>query len=123
MFVQLCILVFLSYPLIRANAHDVWEMSHRYGGWSAVGTAWAQLFVLVFAEANTAISDEFKHQLGRALVTTPAFWMLQALTGLIIYRWLRTRKRGFEAEELSDHTIRLQFNHRKVSIETVRFEL
>lgn len=92
------------------NFHDAWELSHRYAGWSAIAIAWVQVFLLVSAQAQyTTESGKLAYwRFGRILSTTPPFYMLSASTILIVYPWLRTRKRTFQVEALSSHAVLLR---------------
>ena len=111
------ILVVLSHPRIRIHFHDVWELSHRYAGWTSIAIVWAQIFIICSAGASRESRGEYIRSMGSVLITTPAFWLLAAITALIIYPWLHLRRRTFESEQLSSHAIRLKFNYRKVSFQ------
>ena len=100
----LVLIILLSHPTIRRAKHDLWEASHRFGGWTAVVLVWAQAIVLVVARAHDA-----QLPIRKVLFKTPTFWFLVIITACLIYPWLRLRKRNVQAEVLSSHAIRLYF--------------
>lgn len=105
----LVMMIGLSHPSIRARLHDIWEISHRFGGWSAVALVWAQLWVIFAAEAKSLDTH-----VGKIALVSPAFWFLCAITLMIIYPWLRLRRVKVETDRLSSHAAILRFpNHRR----------
>ena len=109
MLADFLVLIVMAMPKLRVRFHDQWEMSHRFGGWFAVLIVWTQIALLVL-EQSFAQSRSY----GYCLVTQPAFWFLAAITLMIIYPWIRLRRRKVEAEKLSDHAVRLNFpNHKR----------
>ncbi|GAB3673238.1 ferredoxin reductase domain-containing protein [Angustibacter aerolatus] len=70
----------LAAPAVRHRRHDLFEMSHRYGGWSALLLLWAQ-----------------------ALLTGHAVWVLVLLTVLVAVPWLRLRRVPVQVERPSGH--------------------
>jgi hypothetical protein len=101
------ILILMSHPKIRRKYHDVWERSHRYGGWTAVALVWAQLFLLVVASKGTE-----HHPLSSRLIRLPSFWLLILITLCLIYPWLRVKRLPVNATKLSDHATQLRFTDR-----------
>lgn len=97
------VLIIMSYPSIRQRFHNLWEQTHRFAGWTAIGLIWAQTILIAVAEARKGSN------LGKILLTTPAFWFLCLITLTIIYPWLRLRHRTFTVEPLSTHATRLHF--------------
>jgi hypothetical protein len=100
----LVLIMFLSHPSIRRAKHDLWEASHRFGGWTAIILVWSQALILVVAQAHAA-----QLSISKVLVKTPIFWFLVIITACLIYPWLRLRRRKVQAEVLSSHAIRLYF--------------
>lgn len=105
--ILLALMVCGAHPKIRRRWHNQWELSHRYGGWMTVALFWAQILVLVIARAKQDTSS-----VGRTLVVTPAFWFLVIVALVLIYPWLRLRRRKVRSEKLSDHAVRLHFEDR-----------
>lgn len=64
MLILLCIIVFMSHPIIGVNFHNVWELSHRYAGWTAIALAWVLVFLIVAAEAQTMAGENVYSQIG-----------------------------------------------------------
>ncbi|KAK3686789.1 hypothetical protein LTR37_019468 [Vermiconidia calcicola] len=105
----LILIIAMAHPFIRRRWHNKWELSHRYGGWAAIAFVWAQTLILVISQAQQA-----SQSIGKTLATTPTFYFLLLITVILIYPWLRLRKRKFEAEKLSSHAVRLHFNDRSL---------
>lgn len=102
----ICLLamVGLSHPWFRGQYHDIWELSHRFLGWTITSIIWAQVFLL---------SSTSKKSLGSALLRSPLFWMVTIVTLLLIYPWGIMRHRTFTATQLSSHALRLDFDYRR----------
>jgi len=99
-----------SHPYIRKRWTKHWEISHRYGGWTAILLSWAQTVIMCVAQAR---QDHVS--LGLALAQSPSFWILITISHCLIYPWLRLRRRRVEAEQLSNHAVRLWFDDKKIS--------
>lgn len=97
-------IVLLSLPRVRARYHDAWELSHRFLGWLAVALFWAQVLLLTQHSA--------RQDYGAALIRTPSFWNLVAMTAMLVYPWLRLRRWTFTATLLSGHALQLSFPNR-----------
>ncbi|KAL5524650.1 hypothetical protein ACEPAF_9790 [Sanghuangporus sanghuang] len=98
-------IVAFAYPKFRIIAHDRFERTHRFLGWTAVILVWSQVVLL------TNDYREFDQTLGQALVASAAFWLAVILTLSIILPWVRLRKVPVRAEVLSPHAIRLNFDY------------
>jgi hypothetical protein len=98
-------IVGLSLPRVRARYHDTWELSHRFLGWLAVLLFWAQ--ILLLTDYTAAIDPAVSFT--TTLVQTPTFWILVALTALLVYPWLLLRRWTFTATPLSEHALQLSF--------------
>ena len=97
-------IVIFAQPAMRFKSHDVFEFSHRFGGWIAITFFWPLFFL--FAEKARDISHQ---SLGQYLASLPAFWIILFLTATLIWPWLYLRKIPIRPEYLSDHAIRLHF--------------
>ncbi|KAK5683268.1 hypothetical protein LTS10_004799 [Elasticomyces elasticus] len=102
--VLLAALIALSHPSIRRRYHNFWELSHRYGGWTAIALVWSQMVIVAVADARAA--GQF---VGRALLHLPLFYFLIVITCCLIYPWLRIKRLTVNAEYLSAHATQLQF--------------
>ncbi|KAK3995695.1 putative NRPS-like enzyme [Cladorrhinum sp. PSN332] len=98
-----------AHPHLRRTMHNWFEGVHRFMGWLAVLLFWAQVMLLT-AEGTSGTEQSF----GKALLVSPNFWMLAVITGLIVYPWTRLRMREVEAEVLSPHCVKLNFDYRDV---------
>jgi hypothetical protein len=96
-----------AYPHFRRVMHNWFEGIHRFAGWLAVLLFWAQVMLLT-SDATQASGVPF----GRALVVSPNFWMLIAITLLVIYPWTLLHLRPVESEVLSSHCLKLTFRYR-----------
>ncbi|KAK1770785.1 hypothetical protein QBC33DRAFT_216703 [Phialemonium atrogriseum] len=99
-------IIIFAHPRLRSVIHNWFEGVHRFMGWTVVLLFWAQIMLLT-VDAAASRSIPF----GTVLITSPPFWMLLAITLLIIYPWTRLRLRDVEAEVLSDHCVKLNFNY------------
>ncbi|KAK1756743.1 hypothetical protein QBC47DRAFT_459453 [Echria macrotheca] len=104
--VSMCI---TAHPRIRVLVHNWFEGIHRYMGWLSVLLFWAQNVLLAVASTQGTSAN-----VGHALLVSPNFWMLIIITLLVIYPWSRMRLRDVEAEVLSEHCVKLNFNYRDV---------
>ncbi|TKA41200.1 hypothetical protein B0A54_07722 [Friedmanniomyces endolithicus] len=86
-------LTVLSHPSIRRRYHNQWELSHRYGGWTAVALVWP---------------------LAETLLHLPTFYFLVAITICLLYPWLRLKRLPVSATYLSTHATRLNFTDRTI---------
>ncbi|KAF9256543.1 nonribosomal peptide synthetase 12 [Marasmius fiardii PR-910] len=98
-------IVIFAHPSLRLKRHDFFERVHRFMGWAAAVLVWAQVILLI---------NDYKgpnQTLGKALRTSPSFWLVVIFTGSLILPWLRLRKVNVRAEALSNHAIRLYFDY------------
>ena len=94
----------LSHPTIRAKHHDIWEMSHRFGGWTVLILLWVQT-ALATKDLNQGVASS------QAYLTSPPIWLLSIATAAIIFPWLHLRKVPVRSEVLSNHAVRLWFDY------------
>ncbi|KAJ4350103.1 uncharacterized protein N0V89_008724 [Didymosphaeria variabile] len=93
-----------SHPTFRAKHHDIWEMTHRFGGWTALILLWVQSF-LAAKDLASGVAPS------RAYLTSPGIWLLTVATCAIIFPWLFLRKVPVRSEVLSNHAVRLWFDY------------
>jgi hypothetical protein len=103
------VLILLAYPSIRSLHHNAWEWSHRFAGWASVVVFWAQIIIVSFEVGHIEHINP-----GMVLLTTPAFYSLCCIMYLLTYPWLRLRRRTFEIEKISNHSVRLWLHHDKL---------
>lgn len=96
----------LAHPTFRVKAHNHFELTHRFAGWTALALFWVQTFVQVADTRSSA------HQsLGYILPRTPGIWLLTVATASIVLPWINLRKVEVKSEVLSPHAVRLHFNY------------
>jgi hypothetical protein len=100
----LLFMLVMAMPQIRARYHNRFELSHRFGGWTALLLFWVQSVLFI----NDQRGDM---PLARALLLAPAFWMLLILTFSIALPWLRLRKVPVRIERPSSHVALTRFSY------------
>ncbi|KAM0703044.1 hypothetical protein Q7P35_009818 [Cladosporium inversicolor] len=108
----LVIVVLGALPQVRRRHHNLFENTHRIGGWVSVLLYWPTL--LLFVQDHDGLSDADGRALLLSLLRTPTFWMLIVITMNIAYPWILLRKVDVvRVESLSDHAIRVYFSPRE----------
>jgi hypothetical protein len=82
----LIVVVLCALPPVRARAHNVFELTHRFGGWTAVGLFWVLTVHLVPAGPGSW-----------------QIWLLGLVTASIFWPWLRLRRVPVTVERPSSH--------------------
>ncbi|BCJ62965.1 hypothetical protein [Micromonospora endophytica] len=95
--VLLLAIVGTALPPLRARRHDLFERTHRFGGWAVLVLLWIQAALLAGGVA--------------ALASTPPGWVLAGLTVSIALPWLRLRKVPIRVERPSAHVALVHFDH------------
>jgi len=112
---MIVVMIVFAMPYVRQKIHNLFELVHRFGGWSIQGLVWVQ--VIAFA---TVIADTNKENIGQVLIHLPAFWILGVIFCFTLYPWLRLRKVNVQVESLSKHAVRIWFNGYIKPIRTIR---
>ncbi len=73
-------------PPVRARVHNVFELTHRFGGWTSVGLFWALTVHLMHGDLGAW-----------------QIWLLGLITASIVWPWLRLRRVPVTVERLSSH--------------------
>jgi hypothetical protein len=108
----LVIVVLGALPQARRRHHNLFENTHRIGGWVSVLLYWPTL--LLFVQDHDGLSDTEGRALLLSLSRTPTFWMLIVITMNVAYPWMLLRKVDVvKVESLSDHAIRVYFSPRE----------
>jgi len=112
---MIVIMIACAMPYVRQKIHNLFELVHRFGGWSIQGLVWVQVvaFAIVIADTN-------EESIGLALINLPAFWILGVIFGFTLYPWLRLRKVNVQVESLSKHAVRIWFDGYIKPIRTIR---
>ena len=100
----LLLIVFLSLPSMRERHHDLFERSHRLGGWTALALFWLQTVLFVDDQRGDVA-------LGDALLSAPGFWTLVVVTFSIALPWLRLRRVPLEIATPSSHVAIARFDY------------
>jgi hypothetical protein len=82
----LIVVVLCALPPVRARAHNVFELTHRFGGWTATGLFWALTLHLLHADPGAW-----------------QIWLLAVITASIAWPWLRLRRVPVTVQRLSSH--------------------
>ncbi|KAG8051359.1 hypothetical protein GUJ93_ZPchr0001g29808 [Zizania palustris] len=80
---------FAAFPLMRHLHHNVFERTHRFAGWSALGLLWA--FVVLSAGYDQE-SRTYSRLTGVALAKRQDLWLAAAITFFTILPWLTVRR-------------------------------
>jgi hypothetical protein len=85
------LVVVCATPQVRMRAHNVFELSHRFAGWTSIGLFWAL----------TAQLDPPSWQV----------WVLALLTASVASPWLRLRRVPITVERPSSHAVIVSFDY------------
>jgi hypothetical protein len=85
----LCLSSLAAFPLVRHLHHNVFERTHRFAGWSALGLLWAFVILTISYDPET---KSYKDDFGSRSIVQQEFWFTVAITMLIILPWLTVRR-------------------------------
>jgi hypothetical protein len=91
-------------PPVRARAHDVFEQTHRWGGWSALALFWALTIELAVDGRGEASAVD-------ALAADWHAWVLAGLTACIVWPWLRLRRVPITVHRPSSHVAVVELDY------------
>jgi hypothetical protein len=92
------LVVVCASPAVRSRAHNVFEVTHRFGGWTAVALFWALTVHLALLQRGDASA------LG-AIASSWQIWVLVMLTASVASPWLRLRRVPVTVERPSSHAV------------------
>ncbi|KAG9771312.1 Adenylate-forming reductase [Exophiala dermatitidis] len=101
-------IIVTAHPAVRTRMHNMFEMVHRFGGWTAVALFWIQFGLLADERGHDPAANV---SLQEAIAYSPVFWALVVTTVSLALPWVWLRKVPVHAEPLSDHAVRLHFTH------------
>jgi len=81
-------------PPVRARFHNVFELTHRFGGWASVGLFWALTVHLLHADVGAW-----------------QVWLLGLITASIAWPWLWLRRVPVTVERPSAHAVILHLDY------------
>ena len=85
-------------PAVRSRAHNVFELSHRFGGWTAIALFWA-------------LTVQLESRVDGALTSSWRVWVLALLTASVASPWLRLRRVPVTVERPSAHAAIVHFDY------------
>jgi hypothetical protein len=91
-------------PPVRSRAHNVFELSHRFAGWTAIGLFWVLTIHLALRQAGDAAALE-------AITSDWHVWVLALLTASVASPWLRLRRVPVTVERPSSHAVIVSFDY------------
>jgi len=110
--VSIFLICVAAHPRFRQRFHNMFERTHRFGGWTALIVLWVNAGVSSHTHGN------------KPMYLNPAVWLLAATTMLIILPWLRMRRVPITATPISAREVRLTFPYKNMPyMATMRFSL
>lgn len=97
-------LIVMALPKPRQKYHDYFELTHRFGGWTALLLFWIQTMLFVNDQRGGI-------PFGQALFSSFGFWMLIAITTSIIMPWLKLKKVPVDLVVPSNHVTLAYFDY------------
>ena len=91
-------------PPVRTRAHNVFEQSHRWGGWTAIVLFWALTIHLALRGRGDATALE-------AIASDWHVWVLAILTASVAWPWLRLRRVPVTVHRPSAHVAIVHFDY------------
>ncbi len=98
------LVVVCAAPPVRSRAHNVFEHSHRLGGWTAIGIFWALTLHLALRGRGDVAAAE-------AIASDWHVWVLAILTASVASPWLRLRRVPVSVERPSSHAAIVSFDY------------
>lgn len=103
----LCLSSLAAFPLVRHLHHNVFERTHRFAGWTALGLLWAFVILTISYDPNT---KSYSKGLGSNLIKKQEFWFTLGITILIIIPWITVRRVPVRISSPSGHASIIKFN-------------
>ncbi|MHA7135339.1 ferredoxin reductase domain-containing protein [Oerskovia turbata] len=99
----LAMIAALAVAPLRRGRHDVFEMSHRFGGW---------LTLILFAVLTVGFArDLAPEDPGHAILTSPATWVLLVVVVSVALPWARLRRVAVDVHTPSSHVALVRLHH------------
>jgi hypothetical protein len=89
---------------VRTRAHNVFEQSHRWGGWTAIAVFWALTIHLALRGRGDATALE-------AIASDWHVWVLAVLTASVAWPWVRLRRVPVTVHRPSPHCAIVHFDY------------
>ncbi|OEK08687.1 hypothetical protein A8C32_02815 [Flavivirga aquatica] len=100
----LVVMVIMALPKNRSKKHNRFELTHRFGGWTALILFWVQILLFVGLQKGEQSYSE-------ALISSLGFWLLIAITISIAIPWLYLKKVEIQVVNPSSHVVLVNFNY------------
>jgi hypothetical protein len=91
-------------PAVRSRAHNLFELTHRYGGWTAIALFWALTLHLSLLGRGAEPPLE-------AVASSWQVWVMVLVTASIASPWLRLQRVPVTVERPSSHAALLRFDY------------
>jgi hypothetical protein len=98
------VMVVFALPPLRARKHDIFEATHRFGGWIALALVWVNTTLLIIARRRDV-------PIAVALLMAPTVWLLLLTTISGVLPWLRLRRIPVTIERPSSHVALVAMDH------------
>nr|GMD87239.1 adenylate-forming reductase 03009 [Ipomoea batatas]GMD92728.1 adenylate-forming reductase 03009 [Ipomoea batatas]GMD98496.1 adenylate-forming reductase 03009 [Ipomoea batatas]GME02298.1 adenylate-forming reductase 03009 [Ipomoea batatas] len=95
-----------AFPLVRHLHHNIFEMTHRFTGWSALGLLWAFVILTISYDPTT---ESYSKEIGSRLIKNQEFWLTVIITILIILPWITVRRVPVRISSPSGHASIIKF--------------
>lgn len=105
--VNLLVMSFCARPSMRHHRHDLFEATHRYGGWLAIILFTALTVLHAAAAAGPAGTD---------ILESPNTWILATLFLFAVIPWLQLRRVPVSITKPSNHVALVTFEHGRVRV-------
>ena len=103
--VALAVLVVIcAAPPVRSRAHNMFELSHRFAGWTTIALFWALTVHLALRQRGDTAALE-------AIASDWHVWVLAILTASVASPWLRLRRVPVTVERPSSHAVIVRFDY------------
>lgn len=99
--VALLLIALSALPVVRRDYHNLFEIVHRFGGWSVLAGFWLHTWLSVIPASGEL----------QLLTQSPAFWLLCLVTISIILPWLRLKKVPVSFSRPSSHVVLAKFDY------------
>ncbi|KAF2305252.1 hypothetical protein P3X46_033175 [Hevea brasiliensis] len=102
----LCISSLAAFPLVRHLHHNVFERTHRFTGWAALGLLW--IFVVLTTSYNPN-SKTYGNFWGSNFYKKQGFWFTLIITTVILLPWLTVSRVPVKVSSTSNHASIIKF--------------
>lgn len=104
---DLLVMSFCARPSMRHHRHDLFEATHRYGGW---------LSIVLFTTLTVLHASAADGPAGVDILESPNTWILATLFVFAAIPWLQLRRVPVTITKPSNHVALVSFEHGKVRV-------